>query len=186
MFARTPRLLLRPGFPEDAPALAAAIGDEQVVRGLARVPWPYGLAEAQSFLAMPAHPFLPSCLITERTGAAPIVVGGCGLHRSESGSVELGYWIARPHWGRGLATEAASAVVAMARALRLPALQAGHFLDNPASGRVLEKLGFSPTGVIAPRFCLARGEEVPARFYRLQVSAASNAATKAPQEVLAA
>ena len=41
MFARTPRLLLRPGFPEDAPALAAAIADEAIARNLANVPWPY-------------------------------------------------------------------------------------------------------------------------------------------------
>ena len=171
MFARTPRLLLRPGFPEDAPALAAAIGDEQVVRNLARVPWPYGLAEAQGFIALPGDPCLPSCLITERTGSAPLLVGGCGLHRRESGAVELGYWIAREHWGRGIATEAARAVVEIARALRLRALEAGHFLDNPASGRVLEKLGFRPTGIVAPRLCLARGEQVPTRLYRLKLAA---------------
>ena len=41
MFARTPRLLLRPGFPEDAPALAGAIADQAIVRNLATVPWPY-------------------------------------------------------------------------------------------------------------------------------------------------
>ena len=181
MFARTQRLLLRPGFPEDAPALAAAMGDEQVVRNLARVPWPYGLADAQAFLTKPADLFLPSCLITERTGSAPLLVGGCGLHRRESGTVELGYWIARPHWSRGIATEAARAIVDIARALRLPALEAGHFLDNPASGRVLEKLGFSPTGIIAPRFCLGRGEELPARLYRLKLAAKATRA-KAPLE----
>lgn len=186
MFARTPRLLLRPGFPEDAPALAAAIADEQLIRNLGRVPWPYGLCDAQSFLARPADPYLPSCLVTERTAGAPLLVGGCGLHRRESGAVELGYWIARPYWGRGLATEAARAVIDIARALRLPALEAGHFLDNPASGRVLEKLGFTPTGVIAPRFCLGRGEEVPTRFYRLPLRAASPVAASRPREVLAA
>ncbi len=186
MFARTQRLLLRPGFPEDAPALAAAMGDEQVVRNLARVPWPYGLTDAQSFLAKPADLFLPSCLITERTASAPLLVGGCGLHRRESGAVELGYWIARPHWGRGIATEAARAVIDIARALRLPALEAGHFLDNPASGRVLEKLGFSPTGIIAPRFCLGRGEELPARLYRLKLAAKSAPAKAQLEDCLAA
>ena len=186
MFARTPRLLLRPGFPEDAPALAAAIGDEQVVRALGRVPWPYSLADAQAFLSRPADRCLPSCLITERTGSAPLLVGGCDLHRRASGAVELGYWIARPHWGRGLATEAARAVIDIARTLRLPAIEAGHFLDNPASGRVLEKLGFRSTGVIAPRFCLARGEEVPARFYRLPLARVARPARTAAESVLAA
>ena len=46
MFARTPRLLLRPGFPEDAPALAAAIADEAIARNLANVPWPYRMRDA--------------------------------------------------------------------------------------------------------------------------------------------
>ena len=50
MFALTPRLLLRPGWPEDAPALARAIGHEAVVMKLSRVPWPYGEADAREFL----------------------------------------------------------------------------------------------------------------------------------------
>ena len=53
MFARTKRLLLRPGFAEDAEALARAIGDETIVRNLATAPWPYGEAEATAFLARP-------------------------------------------------------------------------------------------------------------------------------------
>ena len=53
MFARTERLLLRPGWLEDAPALARAIGEEAVVRNLARAPWPYGMDEAQDFLGRP-------------------------------------------------------------------------------------------------------------------------------------
>lgn len=186
MFARTQRLLLRPGFPEDAPALASAIGDERVVRNLARVPWPYGLSAAVDFLGLPADPHLPSLLITERTDSASLLVGGCGLQRRDSGSVELGFWVARPHWGRGIATEAARAVVSIARALRLPALEAAHFLDNPASGRVLEKLGFQPSGIIAPRLCLARGEQVPARQYRLRLSASGLKPHACPEDVLAA
>jgi RimJ/RimL family protein N-acetyltransferase len=178
-------LLLRPGFTEDAPALAVAIGDEQVIRSLGRVPWPYSLADAHAFLTAPADPSLPSCLVTERTADDPLLVGGCRLHRRESGAVELGYWIARPHWGRGLATEAARAVIDIARALRLPALEAGHFLDNPASGRVLEKLGFAPTGAIAPRFCLGRGEEVPARYYRLRLGPSQVVSQSAVEELAA-
>ena len=101
MFARTPRLLLRPGFPEDAPALAVAIADEAIVRNLATVPWPYRMRDAEAFLASPRDPILPSLLIFERTDGAPRLVGSCGLGRRPSGAVELGYWIARPHWGRG-------------------------------------------------------------------------------------
>ncbi len=60
MFARTPRLLLRPGFPEDAPALAVAIADEAIVRNLATAPWPYRMRDAEAFLACPRDTILPS------------------------------------------------------------------------------------------------------------------------------
>jgi len=171
MFARTERLLLRPGWAEDAPALARAIADETIVRNLASAPWPFALRDAEAHLAAPRDPLLPSLLIFERTGGEPRLVGSCGLGRRASGAVELGYWIARPHWGQGFATEAGQALVAMARALRLARLEASHFLDNPASGRVLEKLGFQSTGMIAPRLSCARGVEIPARYFRLELMA---------------
>src|SRR6478752_3202497 len=114
MFARTPRLLLRPGFPEDAPALAAAIADEAIARNLTNAPWPYRMRDAEAFLASPRDPILPSLLIFERGEKAPQLAGACGLGRRPSGSVEMGYWIARPFWGRGYATEACRARVEIA------------------------------------------------------------------------
>jgi RimJ/RimL family protein N-acetyltransferase len=182
MFARTPRLLLRPGFPEDAPALAGAIADQAIVRNLAVVPWPYGLRDAEAFLASPRDPVLPSLLVFERTAAEPRLIGSCGLGRRPSGAVELGYWIGRPFWGRGFATEACAAVIEIARSLGLPSLEASHFIDNPASARVLEKLGFESLHIIAPRMSCARGAEVPARLMRLRLSAA----VEEQEEVLAA
>src|SRR5512144_1440417 len=119
MFARTERLLLRPGWAEDAPALAAAIADEMIVRNLAVVPWPYSLRDAEAFLAAPRDPVLPSLLIFERTDGEPQLVGSCGLGRRPSGAVELGYWISRPYWGQGFATEAGKALVGMAGALNI-------------------------------------------------------------------
>jgi RimJ/RimL family protein N-acetyltransferase len=171
MFARTPRLLLRPGFPEDAPALVNAIADEAIVRNLATAPWPYRMRDAEAFLASPRDPVLPSLLIFERGDGAPQLVGSCGLGRRSSGAVELGYWIGRRFWGRGYATEAGLALIDIARALGLRQLEGSHFIDNPASARVLEKLGFQSTGLIAPRMNCARGAEVPARLMRLQIGA---------------
>ena len=170
MFARTPRLLLRPGFPEDAPALATAIADEAIARNLVVVPWPYSLRDAEAFLASPRDPVLPSFLIYERTDGPPQLVGSCGLGRRPSGAVEMGYWISRPYWGRGIATEACRALIEIARTLGLAQLEGSHFVDNPASGRVLEKLGFEPVGIIAPRMSCARGMEVPARLMRLRLA----------------
>ena len=169
MFARTPRLLLRPGFPEDAPALASAIADKAIVMNMAGPPWPFRVRDAEAYLARSRDPLLPCLMIMLRTNGAPELIGECGLARRPSGSVELGYWIARDHWGQGYATEACLALVDIARTLGLPAIEGSHFLDNPASARVLEKLGFTPRGVIAPRMSCARGEEVPARLMQLRL-----------------
>ena len=175
MFARTERLLLRPGWAEDAPELARAIADEQVVRNLATAPWPYRQEDAEAFLAAPRDPVMPTFLITERTAAAPRIVGSCGLGRRPSGAIELGYWIARAHWGKGFATEAGWALIDIARALRLSRLEGSHFVDNPASGRVLEKLGFAPTGMSVERYSCARGGEAISKIYRLSLIGRSGA-----------
>ena len=172
MFARTARLALRPGWAEDAPALYRAIADEGIVRNLASAPWPYGVADAEAFLAAQRDPALPSLLLFRRTAGDPQLVGCAGFGRRPGGAIELGYWIARPHWGKGYATEAGRALVDMARhSLRLDTLVSGHFVDNPASGRVLEKIGFKPTGIVAPRFSAARGGEAPCRLFELRLRA---------------
>ena len=127
----------------------------------------YDLRDAEAFLAQPRDPALPTFLVFERTDSAPKLVGSCGLGRRPSGAIELGYWIARPHWGRGYATEASRALIDIARTLGFTRLEGSHFLDNPASGRVLEKLGFEPLGITAPRLSRARGTEAQARLLRL-------------------
>jgi RimJ/RimL family protein N-acetyltransferase len=170
MFARTERLLLRPGWIEDAPALHRAIADEAIVRNLATAPWPYRLEDAEAFLSplRERRPNEVGLLVFRRTDRAPELIGTVGLGGRPDGPIELGYWIARRWWNRGYATEAARAIVGIAReGLRLPVLRAGHFIDNPASGRVLEKLGFRPTGAVAPRFSAGRGEAAPCRLYEL-------------------
>ncbi len=175
MFARTERLLLRPGWAEDAPALAKAIADETIVRNLAKAPWPYGMADAEAGLAAKPNPGLPRFLMFERTDGAPRLVGSCGLHAKPSGAIEMGYWVARADWNRGFATEAGMALLGIACALRLPQIKAAHFIDNPASGRVLEKLGFRDTGLTAIRHSCARGCEAPVKLFNLRLCAADEA-----------
>ena len=170
MFARTERLLLRPGWAEDAPALHAAIADEAIVRNLAGAPWPYSMADAEAFLAMERPEDAPGFLLFRRTRGAPQLVGAAGLGRKPGGETELGYWIARPFWGLGYASEAGEAVLRIARdGLRLNKVLAGHFTDNPASGRVLEKIGFRPTGQIAQRYSAGRGAMAACRLFECEL-----------------
>ncbi len=190
MFVRTERLLLRPGWPEDAPALYRGIADEGIVRNLASAPWPYRLGDAQAFLATERDPGQASFLIFRRTGGAPEFVGTIGVgNRPGDGALELGYWVARPQWGKGYATEAGRAVIQLARhALRIDKLSSSHFLDNPASGRVLEKLGFRRTGAVASRYSAGRGAAAPCALFELDLSqtAAKEAEVDAPLAKIAA
>ncbi len=180
MFARTERLLLRPGWREDAPALFRAIADERIVRNLASAPWPYTPAHAEAFLAAERKPTEATLLVFRRTGGEPELIGTAGLGRRPDGPLELGYWIVRRHWNKGYATEAGAALIAAARdGLRLNRLRAGHFLDNPASGRVLEKLGFRPTGAVAPRFSVGRGEPADCRLFELDLASEDELAAMA-------
>ena len=169
MFARTRRLTLRPGWPEDAPALAHAIAHEAVIAKLARAPWPYAVSDADAFLAQPRAGHDPRFLIETMEAGAPRLIGGIAID-PDGETHQLGYWLTPDAWGRGLATEAGEAVIAMARhALGLRRLGAFHFVDNPASGRVLTKLGFRPTGRIEPRASLGRGGEAPAVLLELDL-----------------
>jgi RimJ/RimL family protein N-acetyltransferase len=171
MFARTERLLLRPGWREDARALFAAFAHAPIVRNLASAPWPYLPEHAEAWLAAERDPADLSALVFLRRDGPPVLVGGIGVHEGPDGGPELGYWIARPFHGRGFATEAGRAMIDAARdGKRLTRLRAGHFLDNPASGRVLEKLGFRATGRIVPRWSAGRGEEVPSRLFELTLA----------------
>ncbi len=172
MFHRSDRLLLRPIWPEDWQGVLAGIADECVVRNLARAPWPYREQDARAFTALPIDPLFPRFIVTRACDAT--VVGCIGIdplpatEGANDGSVEVGYWIARPYWGQGYATEAGNAILQIARVLGYARIVGSHFLDNPASGKVLNKLGFEPTGRVMERHSCGRGEEAPTVEYALE------------------
>ena len=93
------------------------------------------------------------------------------VHTYASGArgASVGYWFARTAWGRGYATEAARALVAHGfDELGLDRVVGHHFVENPASGRVLAKLGFAEMAYAAPQTCAARGgEALPTRALSL-------------------
>ena len=160
MFVRTPRLTLRPGWIEDAADLARAIGHECVVRNLAMPPWPYPIEAAETFLSHFGDPADPKFLVFEHQGGAIRLIGGMGVGQHKDEPHELGYWLTPDAWGRGYATEAGQAVLRAARARGIRRVTASHFVDNPASARVLRKLGFRPTGRIEPVYSRGRGAQV--------------------------
>lgn len=165
----TRRLSLRPFEESDARRIAYLAGDYDVARMCGRVPHPYTMAAAFDFLDMTRRG-----RETRREYAfavtAPIdgLVGACGVSRAgedDGRTWELGYWFGIPYWGLGYASEAARGVMDWARdALGAEVFVAGHFLDNPASGRVLRKLGFVSTGV-QDLFGLGRQRTSPAERY---------------------
>lgn len=166
MFIRSERLFLRPAWPEDSDDLLGLIADEAVVRNLSQVPWPYTPEDARRFIARPNDRLLPKFLVTAPGAAGSRIVGGCGLSLVD-GDVNLGYWIGREEWGRGYASEAARAVLSLARALGHRRIVASHCVDNVASGRVLEKVGFRRTGRVVARFGQGRGHVSPCREYEV-------------------
>jgi len=172
MFLRTERLFLRPPWPEDAPELARAIGHEAVVRMLARVPWPYSEDHAREWIKAQRDPCLPNLLITLPDEGGRIV-GSVGLHE-DGGQVEVGYWIEPGSWGRGYATEALCGLLSLARLVGHRRVVSRHAVDNPASGRVLWKAGFRPTGRARPFRSLGRATDgLVAPEYAVDLAASS-------------
>ena len=166
MFMRTERLFLRPLFPEDWREVYRGIADFDVVSMLARAPWPYRPIDAQAFCRKPAPKGALKFVVTlpELSGAP--VIGMIGIEPFGENAHELGYWIGKKWQGRGYATEAARGALAIADALGVERVEAGHYLENPASGKVLCSVGFTDTGEIRPVSCLARdGELVLSRRY---------------------
>jgi RimJ/RimL family protein N-acetyltransferase len=165
----TARLLLRPPERSDIHVLVPLIGEWEVAKNLGRVPYPYLEADAHEFFerleARSPDAFDLTLGITLKPQGS--YIGGCGVHLRENGEFELGYWIGKPYWGNGYATEAARAVMKAAFAEpNLETLTAAWFFDNPASGRVLEKLGFVPHGR-EERECRSRGHAVLCHSVRL-------------------
>ncbi len=169
MFIRSERLFLRPGWPEDWEELLGRIGDEGVVKNLAQAPWPYTADDARAFASQPQDQRCPHFFVTLPTSSAPAELVGCVGLAEIDGEVELGYWFAREHWGKGYATEASRAVLRLARVLGHREIVAGHFIDNPASGAVLRKVGFRPTGHLRQRFSLSRGYVAQSVEHRIQL-----------------
>ena len=160
----TERLRLRPPRPADAPRIAKYAADFDVARMTTRMPHPYNLEHAEGWLASLDDPLGKDMAVFVIDVEMEGLAGLLGFHANEDGNTEIGYWLGKPFWGRGLATEAARTALKWAKTgWGKKAVYSGHFADNPASGAVLIKCGFLYTGEVKELDCVARGEKVPTR-----------------------
>ena len=173
----TRRLTLRAPVLEDAARVADICGDVSVARMTARMPHPYALSDAEDWIgrAHGQNPQRERNFVIDHDDEG--VVGMVSLFPSLPGAdghgaaigpgvgSEIGYCIGKPWHGRGFATEAVQGLLDWSRtSWKRRAVAAGHFDDNPASGRVLEKVGFLYTGERRPMFSVARGEPASSRM----------------------
>jgi RimJ/RimL family protein N-acetyltransferase len=157
----TERLLLRPPGRRDVPAIVPLANDYDVAKNLSRLPHPYTAEDAEAFVAQMEEKRAAGTdftfVIARKSDGA--VMGCIGLHL-DNGSFELGYWLGKPFWRLGYATEAARRLVAFAfDDMQADNVWAGWFHDNPRSGNVLAKVGCKPNG-FTKRACLARGMDI--------------------------
>ena len=89
---------------------------------------------------------------------------------ARDGEPLAGYWVAKPYWNMGICTEALGLMIEHIRkTTEVKSLISGHFVDNPASGRVMEKCGFIPTGETVIDETQYKGAGRPIRVLRLQI-----------------
>ncbi|MEE4453774.1 GNAT family N-acetyltransferase [Novosphingobium resinovorum] len=164
MFVRTERLFLRPAWPEDFDDVVEALADDDVQRGVGIAPLPRTRDDLRVYLDRPRDPRLPHFFMYLRAPGGAQLVGSIGLGRLDE-EVEVGYWIAARHRGRGFAREALSAVVRQARSLGHMRVVASHFADSIGTHEVLESVGFRDTGQVRSRYSASRAMEYAVRIY---------------------
>jgi [ribosomal protein S5]-alanine N-acetyltransferase len=166
---QTKRLTLRPLQPGDARDLVRLINDPEIARNTLRIPYPYPAALADEWIA--TH--------QKDLGENDEVVWGITMRETDEfmgviGIVpkpfnvgEIGYWLARAHWGRGYASEAAAAVIRYGFEQRaFNRIEAGVFSFNHASARVLQKCGMIFEGVL--RQSARKGDDyIDTRMYSI-------------------
>jgi RimJ/RimL family protein N-acetyltransferase len=166
----TRRMWLRWPRAADAAVLGALVGERAVAEMTGRIPHPYPPGEAARYIEAAREKNAGGreidlvLAMKDRPGEA---VGGVGLRADRAGAPMLGYWVGRPFQGRGLATEAAQAVIDFAFTFAdLPEIGASARVVNPASRRVLEKCGFAYLGSSLEHLP-ARGGMSPCDRFRL-------------------
>ncbi len=144
------RLFLRPFLLEDVPEVTALVGERDIASTTLAIPHPYTTSMAEDWIGKHRPRFesgevVSYAIVIQRSKN---LAGAIGLRISkEHLKAELGYWIGKPFWGRGYATEASQRLIQFGfNELELNRIYASHFVRNPASGRVLRKVGMDFEG----------------------------------------
>jgi len=166
----TERLVLRPFVLADAPAVQRLAGEREIAANTLLIPHPYPQGAAEEWIKghdeqSPNHIFA----ITLRGAGVESIgeaMGAIGLHvEKKHERAEIGYWLGVPYWGHGYTTEAARAVVGYAFGEGgVNRVFACHFTRNPASGRVLAKIGMQREGTMRQHI-VKWGEPVDVDYY---------------------
>jgi len=159
---KTDRLILRPIGDRDAHNISTLAGDIDIARMTSTIPYPYPVISADFFIMTNRENrrrgLCYNYAVTLRDNDQLMGVVGV-FRRGEDTALELGYWIGKPYWNQGYTTEACSAVLREAQqSLGVTRIIAGVFVDNPASLKVLRKLGFKSLETYGNWFSMARME----------------------------
>ena len=174
MMMETDRLLLRPWLESDAEALYKYASDPDVGP---RAGWPphNSVEESRGIIRTVFSNATTWAIVWKETGEPIGAIGygpscDCNLPARE-GEPITGYWIAKPYWNQGICTEALTMMIDHIRkTTNLTSLISGHFIDNPASGRVMEKCGFVTTGETCIDDSQYQGADRPIRVLRLELA----------------
>lgn len=149
---RSSRILLRPFSPDDAAAVQRLAGEYEIADTTLSIPHPYEDGMAEEWIADQDEQFQAgtNAVFAIVAKESLQLIGAVSLNiNKDMRKAELGYWIGKPFWNHGYATEAATSIVDYGfRHLKLNRIVARHFVRNPASGRVMQKIGMVHEGTL--------------------------------------
>ncbi len=155
MFLETERLYLRPPELDDAPAIRALVSDERIARMTLNIPHPYPEGAAVEWIQSihdSEDDIYPRLMFLRESD---VLVGSVGMSVSRRHNrAEVGYWVGVPYWGNGYATEALNVMIDFGFSqLSLHRIVGQYYVNNPASGRVMEKAGMIFEGTLRDHVC---------------------------------
>ncbi len=166
----TERLLLRPFLPEDAPRVHRLANCREVTSTTLNLPFPYELQHARQWIA--THESLyeknKQAIFAITIRVTKEMIGAVGLSRNAAHArAELGYWIGHEFWNQGFATEAARAVIEFGFSrLKLNRIFAHFMAQNPASGKVMQKVGMQFEGELR-QHVIKKGQPLDLHIYSI-------------------